>query len=222
MEATGDEWLEVGAFAVPARARSHTHGPSCIHPLVVPLEQCSDKRMQHDACAASHVLHSVRERMPIFDAKGTQKGPLREAKVAVLGALLHQNIANGQTAGLEAATARVIGVTEEVIKGMRETASRANSEMSDAILEQSASKRIKRNDAFNFKIVYDWMHHNTESGLPDYCPYVEVDKSERTPWKGKKWELHGEEMVLQCTPHVRRATCRDMAAAFLESETHRW
>ena len=45
--------------------------------------------------------------------------------------------------------ARVIGVTDDFIKGIKLNAIRANSEMSDAILEQRAPKRVKRNSAFN-------------------------------------------------------------------------
>jgi hypothetical protein len=60
--------------------------------------------------------------------------------------------------------------------------------MGRAIEDGSASKRARRRDAFNFKVVYDWIHHTNISGfsLPDFCAYVELDKSQRGEWVGKR------------------------------------
>jgi len=210
-----------GSFAQTSRG-VHRHGNGCTHPLI---RDNLDGSQRNEACAASHLLHSVADSFNArFDSKGTQETPLHQAKVTLLQTLLHPDIATGETNGLVSATARLLGTTDSVIKGgCDHRGKRSYEDMNKSLLQGGDVKRARRNDAFNFLIVYDYFMHTEVAGerLPDTCPLVEPDKSQQRQWKSYKWDLMGHPMELSCKPHLRKGTKNELAQDFMNSETYR-
>lgn len=215
-----------GAFGSKASgsaiAGGHKHTERCRHPVI---KDDLKGAQGNDACAASHILYSIHGFGDRFGTRGTLSDPIKQGKVTVLQSLLHEDVASGETGGLVASTARLLGTTEAVVAAASASrGKRSYEQMNGDLCVGGDISRQRRSDAFNFGIVYDYIHHTNISGerLPDFCSLVEPDKSKTAGWKRPKpWSLHGTEMLLTCSPHVRRGTRTEIARQFLESETMR-
>jgi len=200
----------------------HLCAETCAHPLI---RSDLTGATKNDACAAAHLLHAVHDAFPRFASGGTLLPPLQQAKITVLQSVYHGDVANGTVKGLNTAYSRLLNTTAAVISAASR-AKRSNDEMNSALLEGADIKRARRKDRFNFLVVYDYIHQTELSGytLPDYCLLVEPDKSKRSQWQAGRhlFDLHGDELNLTCSPHLRRGTRHEIAQQFLDSETLRW
>ena len=136
--------LNAGAFAIQ-RSTFHTHGPRCKHPFVIRGEDC--RTVANEAPTASDVLHSLSARR-----LSTPRSPF-------LGRRCTVHAPSGDTTGLESATHRVFKARSNLLRGIRGIPRRDNEDTGHAIGDGSASTCVRRRDAFNAKIVYDWTHH---------------------------------------------------------------
>jgi hypothetical protein len=206
------------AFAKRANNGQHVHNLQCRHPLV----QQNDTLDSLEACALAQLVHALPENVDRFEGHQGSLKPLMQAKTTLWQTLTPANVASGIVQGLKQAFMRLFGLStvNSIILGIRTRSDKSNAAMNEGLLAGDDVHRAVRGDKYNRTVIYNYFHNDGEGELPDYCEKVEPNKNQRKKWKGKRWSLDGEELILKCQPKLRRGTLGQLAQDYLHSETH--
>jgi hypothetical protein len=194
------------------RPEEHTCGSNCFHDQVI-------SNGTRKSCATAQLLNSLNATLPRFTGRSLTER-LRQAKFTVCQLLVPPDFATGVVTGLKSALALVLGVPKSFIDyavGARSTFT--NAEMNARLEAGDDISRRARSDRYNRLVPYNYFH--SKGDLPDFCLLVEPNKNKRSAWKGKVWELAGEQMILTCQPHQRRGLISTLVQDYRDSETCR-
>jgi hypothetical protein len=205
-----------GSFARSSMCSKHDSA-SCFHHLVrssAEFESATDKA---DACAMGQIANSLPRAVQRFGGAGTKAPAIQEAKTVTWQAIINPDLPEG----LEGATARVLGTkAASVAFGRNVRAKKTNDVMDKELNEGKYRNRRTRGDKYSREVVYNYFHQDGDG--PDFCPLIEPNKNVQTKWKGKKWSLPQVGLrKLTCTMKIRKGTLGELAADYLDSETHR-
>ena len=205
-----------GDFAKRAKP-GHEHTALCYHRLVV--RESDDASRSRDACAAAQLLNDVPSSLnERFGGGGNLKKAVTQAKTTVAQVLVPESIANGSVVGLNASLARVLGVPKSFVDyGIDKRGDRTQAIMNANMIAGLDTERRLRSDHYDRWVIYNYFHHLGDG--PDFCSLVEPNKNMRKQWKGKKFNLGGEELTLQCQPLSRRGTKATLVQHYRQSET---
>lgn len=209
-----------GNFGLSSKKQKsgHEHNKDCYHPLVVGRPEEAAERSR-EACAAAQLLNglppTINER---FVGEGTLPRAVQQGKTTVAQVLVPAAITSGRVHGLTTALGNLLRVPRSWIEfAIRKRGDRTSETMNAEMAAGLDTERRVRADRYDRWHIYNFFHHLGDS--PDYCSLVEPDKSKRSQWKAKKWNLGGEDVLLNCQPHVRRGTKATLVQHYRNSET---